>query len=57
VGKTAKNLSKWLDGTPIFLAAMLIMGLILLMVYIAVIYTMDITQAIQVIRSNHPFIG
>ena len=52
-----ENLSNWLDGTLIFLAAMLIMALILSMVYIGALYVMDVTQTKHAIRRNYPVIG
>ncbi|MBC8212358.1 MAG: FMN-binding glutamate synthase family protein [Gammaproteobacteria bacterium] len=55
--KVIENLSNWLHVTLIFLAAMLIIGLISLVVYIAVIYVIDVTQTKQAIRKNYPVIG
>jgi glutamate synthase domain-containing protein 2 len=52
-----QNLSNWLDGTLIFLGAMLIMGLLALLVYVVAIYFIDISQTTHAIRRNYPVIG
>ena len=57
MGVSIENLSNWLDGTLIFLAAMLIIGLISLSISIAVLYVIDITQTKHAIRKNYPVIG
>jgi len=57
VNSTFENLSNWLDGTLIFLAAMLIIGLLALSVYILFLYISDITQSKHAIQKNYPVIG
>ncbi len=52
-----ENLSNWLDSTLIFLAAILIMGLLTLLLYVIVIYFIDRTQTHHAIRRNYPVIG
>ena len=52
-----ENLNNWLHGTLIFLAAMLIIGLLVLSGYVVVSYFIDITQTRHAIRRNYPVIG
>ena len=54
---TVENLSNWVDGTLIFLAAMLIMALLGLLIYVVIIYFVDISQTTHAIRRNYPVIG